>query len=338
MKKIFKLMLGLLMAAILVTPQWGFAKSYKLRLQCVYPEKAYAGQSTKFFAQKVEELTQGNVKIKIFWPGQLVKTKEAFDALEKGMIDAYSGSMLYFAGFVPEVNCEWLPFGWQDTGQALEVYRDNGWLDLMRKATIKHGVHYVAPLCVASMGLITKFPVRTVEDMKGRKIRAVGMEAKIMDVLGAAPVAIAGAEQYMALKRGTVEGTDYPFYTIGKYKFYEVCNYIIRPAFHTPGIIEILINQQVYSALPRQYQEAIDKAGWLAFERTVELSPQWDERAYQVCKEKGVEIIDLAPAELQRFRQATLPLWEKVAKKSEICSDLVKNLKAYLEAKGIKLQ
>ena len=54
-----------------------------------------------------------------------------------------------------------------------------------------------------------------VADLQGRKIRAVGMEATIMDVLGAAPVAISGAEQYMALKRGTVEGTDYPFYTIG---------------------------------------------------------------------------------------------------------------------------
>lgn len=338
MRKSIGLALGIILTAVLMAPQWGFAKTYKLRLQCVYPERAYAGQSTKFFAQKVEELTGGHVKIKIFWPGQLVKTKEAFDSLEKGMIDAYSGSMLYFAGYVPEVNCEWLPFGWQNPQQALEVYKDHGWLDLMRKATMKHGVHYVAPLCVASMGLITKFPVKTIEDLKGRKIRAVGMEAKIMDVLEAAPVAIAGAEQYMALKRGTVEGTDYPFYTIGKYKFYEVCNYIIRPAFHTPGIIEILTNQQVYASLPPQYQKAIDRAGWLAFERTVELSPKWDERAYKMCKEKGVQILDLAPAELQRFRSATLPLWDAVAKKSEVSSQLVRNLKAYLKAKGIILQ
>jgi TRAP-type C4-dicarboxylate transport system substrate-binding protein len=101
------------------------------------------------------------------------------------------------------------------------------------------------------MGLITQFPVHDVADMKGRKIRAVGMEAKIVDALGAAPRGHRRAEQYMALKRGTVEGTDYPFYTVGKYKFYEVCKYIVRPAFHTPGIIEILVNKVFTNPCPK---------------------------------------------------------------------------------------
>lgn len=329
MRKGYFVGMALLVGLFFLVPQNGMAGTYKLNFQCVYPEKAYAGQSTVFFAKRVKELTDGNVKIKVFWPGQLVKTKEAFDAMGKGMIDGYSGSMLYFAGYVPEVNAEWLPFGWKDPQAAIDVYENHGWLELMRQATVKHGVHYVAPICVASMGLITKFPVHRVEDMKGRKIRAVGMEAKIMDALGAAPVAIAGAEQYMALKRGTVEGTDYPFYTIGKYKFYEVCNYIIRPAFHTPGIIEILINQKVYASLPEDYRKAIDQAGWEAFKRSAELSPSWDEKAYKVCKAKKVAVIDLKPAEIKRFQEATMPLWNKIAKKSEIAGRLVSELKSY---------
>jgi TRAP-type C4-dicarboxylate transport system substrate-binding protein len=253
------------------------------------------------------------------------------------MIDAYSGSMLYFAGIIPEVNCEWLPFGWADPKEALDVYQKHGWLDLMRQATLKHGVRYVAPLSVASMGLITKFPVNSLQDMKGRMIRAVGMEAKIIDALGAAPVSIAGAEQYMALQRGTVQGTDYPFYTIGEYKFYEVCEYIIRPALHTPGIIELLINQKVYDGLPEAYRKAVDQAGWDAFVRTVELSPVWDEEAYKFCKEKNVTIIDLKPEVVTDFRKATLPLWEQVGKRTEISGKLVSNLKAYLKAKGIQV-
>src|SRR3989339_123864 len=83
-----------------------------LNLQCAYPQNAYAGQSTQFFADKVKELTKGEVEIKIFWPDQLVKTTEAFDAVRKGMVDGYSGSLLYFAGLVPEANSQWLPFNW----------------------------------------------------------------------------------------------------------------------------------------------------------------------------------------------------------------------------------
>ena len=335
MKRVMGITLLLVVGLVFLCPGYGFAGTYRLKLQCVYPEKAYMGQTTKFFAKRVEELTNGNVKIKVFWPGQLVRTKEAFDALGKGMIDAYSGSMLYFAGYVPEVNCEWLPFGWANPEEAREMYEKRGWLDLMRKATDKHGVRYIAPMCVASMGLITKFPVQSVTDLRGRKIRAVGMEAKIMDALGAAPVAIAGAEQYMALKRGTVEGTDYPFYTIGKYKFYEVCKYIIRPALHTPGIIEILMNKQVYGSLPGEYQIAVDRAGWEAFLRTVRLSPTWDEKAYKTCKEKNVTIINLDKKAVEGFRKATLPLWNRMEKRNPLTSRLVISLKGYLKEKGV---
>lgn len=338
MRKLLMIVVGLLMTTVLVCPQPVLAKKVKLRLQCVYPEKAYMGQTTAFFAERVEALTGGEVSVKVFWPGQLVKTKEAFDALSKEMIDAYSGSMLYFAGYVPEVNCEWLPFGWETPEEARTMYEKHGWLELMREATLKHGVHYVAPLCVASMGLITQFPVNTVADLKGRKIRAVGMEAKIMDALGAAPVAISGAEQYMALKRGTVEGTDYPFYTIDNYKFYEVCNTIVRPALHTPGIIELLINNRVYESLPPKHRQAIDQAGWEAFLRTVELNPQWDQKAYEVCKQKNVAIIDLKPEAVQEFRLATIPLWNEIAAKSEVSAKLVDSLKAFMAQKGIVIK
>jgi TRAP-type C4-dicarboxylate transport system substrate-binding protein len=309
----------------------------KVRLQCVYPEKAYVGQNTVFFADRVKELTGGEVNIKIFWPDQLVKTNEAFDAMAKGMIDAYAGSMLYFAGFVPEVNCEWLPFGWANPKEAQELYEKHGWLDLMRQATLKHGVHYVAPVGVASMGLITNFPIHGVDDLKGKKIRAVGMEAKIIDVLGASPVAIAGAEQYMALKQGTVDGTNYPFYTINNYKFYEVANHIIRPALFSPGIVEILINQKLYESLSEKNRKAIDQAGWETFLRTVELNPKYDEEAYQICKEKNVTIIDLSPEVVDQLRKKTLPLWEEIASKSEISAKLVASLKAYLKEKGVKI-
>ncbi len=333
MKKFSTLFIGIFICLLLCLPQAGLAKSKKLTLQCVYPKTAYMGQTTEFFAKRVEELSNGEVRIKVFWPGQLVKTKEAFDSLKKGMIDAYSGSMLYFAGSIPEVNCEWLPFGWATPKEAADVYKNHGWLELMREATAKHGVRYVAPLAVASMGLITKFPVNSVEDLKGRKIRAVGMEAKIISALGGASVSISGAEQYMAIKQGVVDGTDYPFYTIGKYKFYEVCNYISRPALHTPGIIELLINNESYNSLSKANQKAIDQAGWESFMRTVELNEKWDQEAYAVCKEKNVEIIDLTPEALEGFRTKITPLWDQLAAKSDISKRLVESLRAYMAKK-----
>ncbi|MBU1196442.1 MAG: TRAP transporter substrate-binding protein DctP [Proteobacteria bacterium] len=330
MKRFSLLMVTVFIFALLAVPGQSLAKTTKLTLQCVYPATAYVGQSTEFFADRVNELTNGEVTIKIFWPDQLVKTNEAFKSLKTGMIDMYSGSMLYFAGEIPEVNCEWLPFGWANPQEAVDVYQNHGWLELMREATAKHGAHYVAPLCVASMGLITKFPVRQVDDLKGKKIRAVGMEAKIIDALGGATVSLSGAEQYMALKQGVVDGTDYPFYTIEKYKFYEVCNYISRPALHTPGIVELVINGESFGKLTPAQQKAIDQAGWETFLRTAKLNEEWDQQAYETCKEKNVEIIDLTPEQLAEFRTKLIPLWDELAAKTDISRRLVESLKAYV--------
>jgi TRAP-type C4-dicarboxylate transport system substrate-binding protein len=312
------------------------AAAKTLKLQCAYPQTAYAGQSTQFFADEVKRLTDGKLKVKVFWPGQLVKTKEAFDAVRQGMIEGYSGSLLYFAGLVPEVNCQWLPFNWADPAEAKDVFLNKGYMDVMEEATAQHGVTYLAPLSVATMGLMTKFPVRKLEDLEGKKIRAVGMEAHIVEALGASAVAIAGAEQYMALQRGTVDGTDYPWYTIEKYKFYEVLDYIIAPAFHTPGIIEIVINQKVFQGLPADQQEAVKKAAINAMERSFKLTEKWDQEALQAAEKRNVEIIQLSDQELARFREALKPLWEKQAERSKYSAKLVEILKAHLASKGVK--
>ena len=329
MKK-FLVMMFCLAAATALIGSPALAKT--LRLQCAYPQNAYAGQSTQFFADQVKELTKGEIEVKVFWPGQIVKTGEAFEAVRQGMIDGYSGSLLYFAGLVPEVNCQWLPFNWADPKDALDILRNKGYMDVMAQAVDKHGVTYLAPLSVATMGLLTKFPVNKLEDLAGKKIRAVGMEAQIVKALGAGAVAIAGAEQYMALQRGTVDGTDYPWYTIENYKFYEVLDYIVAPAFHTPGIIEIVLNKETFESLTPEQQAAVRKASLAAMTRSFDLTPEFDQKAVDFAKEKGVKVITLSDEEMTRFRKALDPLWDQIASKSEHAAKLVEILKKHRES------
>ena len=315
-------------------PRPTVARTFTLKFQLAFPKKFPAGKNFQSFANRVEELTDGKVKIILFEPGQLVKAKGVFDALRKGTIDLYGGSMLYFAGDVPEVNCEWLPYSWSDSKEVVELYHDYGWLDLMNQAVMKHGIRYVTPIAMASMGLITKFPIHKLEDLKGKKIRAVGMEGMIVDALGGAPVSLPAVEQYLALQRGVVDGTDFAFFTIARWKFYEVCKYISLPAFHAPAVINLLVNKKLYDSLPKDYQMAIDKAGRETLLNGVEQHRKLDEHAYRVCKEHDVNIITLDPKETERFRKATLPLWNKMAQKSEISRKLIKTLKAFMKAKG----
>ena len=305
-----------------------------IKLQSAYPKVSGVGQNLVFFAKKVDEYTNGEVKVKVFWPGQLVKTKEAFAALQRGMIEGYGGSMLYFAGVVPEVNGEWLPYSWKDPSEVIDIYLNYGFLDLMRKATARHGVYYVAPIGCGTMGLMTKFPIYKLEDMKGKKIRATGMEGHIVRALGASPVTMAGSEQYVALQRGTVDGTDYPWYTIEDYRFYEVISYINSPELHRPGVVDLIINDKVWGKFSPKQKEAIDRAGMETMWRSFLYGELKDKRAREFCKEKGIKKIELAPEEFRRFKEAASVVYESHAKKSDLCARQVEIVEKYLKEKG----
>lgn len=307
-----------------------------LKVQLVYPENSSVAANAAFFADKVDKLTNGDVKIKIFYPGQLVKAKEGLTAMQRGMIDGYIGSMLYFAGVIPEVNGEWLPFSWKNVSEAMDIYYNYGYLELMREATAKQECYYLAPISVAKMGLLTKFPINSMEDIQGKKIRAVGMEGKIVKALGGSSVALSGSEQYTALQRGTAEGTDYPWYTLRDYKFCEVVSYVSSPPLHSPGIVEIVFGNKTWTTLSPEAKAAIEQAGYLTSLHSANLSERNDMEIMDFCKEKDLKIIQMPDQEVEKMIKALKPVYEEHQAANDICSRQVEVLKAYFKAMNIQ--
>ena len=329
-----KLLTALLIAFVAIALSSAAASAKELKIQLVYPETSSVADNTKYFKKLVSEYTDGEVTIKIHYPGQLVKGKEGLTAMQRGMIQGYVGSMLYFSGTIPEVNGEWLPYSWRNVSEAMDIYYNYGYLELMRDAVDDHGAYYVAPISVASMGLMTKFPIRSLDDLKGKKIRAVGMESKIVEALGAASLTISGAEQYSALQRGTVDGTDYPWYTLEDYKFHEVVDYISTPPLHKPGIVEIVLSQDAWNSLSSEQQQAVQEAGWKTAIHSARLGKFNDVDAYKFAKEKGVENIELSQEALSNFKEATAPLYKNHMEDSDLCAKQVEILGEYFQKLG----
>lgn len=292
-----------------------------IKLQTVYPPLSQTATNLKFFAEKVDLLTNGEVKIKIFWPGQMVGAKEGLSAVQRGMVDAFfAGVGLYFSGIIPEAAGVWLPYGWDNTDELFDIMFNYGYLDLLRQAYEKHDVYYVAPMCVGTQGLITKFPITKLEDLQGKKIRAAGMSGYTVNAFGAAPVNLPPAEIYTALQRGTVDGTTYPWYCVEDYKFYEVADHISTPGFFKPGVCDLIFNKKVWAKLTPKQQEAVSFAGLQMFYHSKQLNDLSDKEALEFCKANKVENITLGDEELQRFKKAVAPVYEAHGKKSDLCA------------------
>lgn len=310
------------------------AKTYKLRIQSVYPEVSHGPQMLKKFAERAEKYTNGRVKIEIFWPNQLVSLNEAYDAVSKGMVEGTYSCLIYYGGIVPEGKTEWLPFNWRTPEEAADLYLHRGYLDIMRKANAEHNIYYLFPMMSATMGCMTKFPVHTLADFQGKKMRASGLDGPIIKTIGVAPVALPASDQYVALQRGTVEGIIYPFYTIGVYKFYEVLKYIVLPGFHTPSISGVYLNLDFWKSLPPDLQFALDRAGQETMLLSAIASERWDKEAIVDAAKHGVKVVELPEADVKKLRTNCMPLWDKVGESTPACKEIVELFRNYLKEKG----
>jgi len=329
-----RLLVGtVLMLALFIASGSAWGASKMLRFQVNYLGTSYGGTSMKHFAKEVAKESGGQLEVKLFFEGEILKTKEAFSAMQKGLVDGLYSALLYYGGVVKEASWEWLPFTWESAQQVEDLYMNHGLLALMQEALAQHDVRYLTAIPMGTLGFLTKFPVTKMSDFEGKKLRASGPQASTVKLLGAAPVALSAPEQYTSLQRGTIDGTIYPWYTIGAYKFYEVIDYIVLPGVYSPCVIDLTMNMKSWESLSKEMQEAVTRAALNTMRWTAKANEKWDQEGLQIAKEKNVKITSLSASEFAKFKEATRPMWKDVAARSELSAKAVKIVEDYMKDK-----
>lgn len=218
------------------------------------------------FAEMVEQLTGGNIKVTIYHSGQLADQKTQVLGTMRGDIDMCDGSPSWYADLVPYPEIGVLEAAYVFKSLDHLYYVVNGpigkayWDELRKKSGLV--VLDTWFLGTRELNLTKKAGVvRTPEDLKGVKLRMPGSEAW-MDVgrgLGAQPTPLGFNEVYMALKTGTIDGQDNPLPTDFSSKFYEVTHYIVLTD-HQMTIINPTINEKLWESMPEDYKVYMKKA------------------------------------------------------------------------------
>jgi len=309
-------------------------KTFSWKLQSAYPppEKimghwgAY-GQAAEI-ARKVKERTKGGLDIKIYPPNALFKALEAPDAIKRGAVEMILSNGAYHVGILPEAMLEYgLPYGAKNSQEAAKLLWQSAYFKILRQAYLeKHQVILLGLTSTSAYNYLTRFPINKMEDLKGKKIRSSGAFGKIALAHGASPVNLAPAEQYMALQRGTVDGTIFPAYAGISYKLFEVAKYHSWPPIYPLIGANLLVNLNAWNKLPKDYQEILQEEVNKMVKYTYDVSgPALEKIAQEEGKKQfGAEGVWLSEAEFAKFREAVVPLWEEWGKKSELCAQLVK--------------
>jgi TRAP-type C4-dicarboxylate transport system substrate-binding protein len=314
-------------------------QTYNWRLQSVWLTKA-TQDGLKLFAENVKKATGGKVNIKVYQANQLVKIKATRDAVQTGAIEMACEAGAYLARVVPEANVEFgLPFSWRSWDEAWEAWTKYGLREMIREAYAEKGLYLVTIQPAGNYCLMTTKPVRKVSDLRGMKIRTWGLAAHTLKALGASPTMIPGAEQYVALQRGTVDGTVYPVFVLDAYKLKEVIRYVMLPSVISPPTTNIYMNLDLWKSLPKEIQDQINQAATL---HQKSMQERYLRETYvavgRFVMEGYGDVIPLPDSEVKKIRKAAFAAWDRLAKKSPRCKALVEAMKKFMADKGITLK
>jgi TRAP-type mannitol/chloroaromatic compound transport system substrate-binding protein len=221
------------------------------------------GISAQRHAKRIEELTEGRIKVTYYAAGERVGAFASFDAVASGNAQAYNAADYYWKGKHPgwayftavpfgltytETDA-WIKFG---GGQAL-------WDEIADKFGLK--CFNVGNTGVQMGGWFNK-EINSAADFKGLKMRIPGLGGDVLAKLGASPVSLPGGQIYENLVSGAIDATEW----VGPYndyfmKFYEAAKFYYYPGMHEPGsMLSFGMNKSWWSKLSKNDQAIIEAA------------------------------------------------------------------------------
>ncbi len=214
-------------------------------------------------SKKLERASGGTLDLKVHEPGALVPALQAIQSVSQGSVDAAWSNGGFFAGTDSAFNMfASVPFG-PGVGEYLAWIYYGGGLQLSREMYGKQGIHNIPCGLIPpeSSGWFRK-EIKTVQDMKGLKMRFFGLGAKVMEKMGVSTQLLAAGDIFQALQLGTIDATEFSMPALDqKLGFYQVAKFYYFPGWHQQAtFFELFINKKKWDSLSEQHRATIEIA------------------------------------------------------------------------------
>ena len=261
------------------------------------------------WGEKLSQITNGKVKVTMFPGGALGKPGDQYVLAEHGIADIVYLLHDYSPGRFPVTSVFELPFMTPTAQTASEaMWKTFEAFPALQKEYSKYKV--LALFChPAGHFHTTKKPIRTIADFNGLKMRTASpWVTAALKNFGSIPVEMPITDTYTSLERGVVDGTVVPFEGLGIFKLDDLVKYTTITNFYTVTMA-VLMNKRKYESLPDDVKKAIDENSGLVMS-------SWCGKAYDAAEipfkeraiKKGIEMIHLSDADMQKLHAETLPL------------------------------
>jgi TRAP-type C4-dicarboxylate transport system substrate-binding protein len=265
---------------------------------------------------EVEKRTSGKVKVDTYPGSTLLNPKNMFDGVIAGTADIGCLATSYQPGAFPVVEAVDLPLGWPNA----TVASVSLW-ELVDKYKPKEfeKVKVITMFTCPPANIMSMKPVRNLADIKGYELRASGTGAKILELLGAAPVAMPQSDVPEALQKGVIKGNVSSLEVLKDFKYAEYCRNVTGNVNLFVVSFAVVMNQAKWNSLPDDVKKVFDdlrkeQAIWTGqyVDNHVKEALKWSKDNF-----KDFQVFDLSKDELSKWYALLKPMNERYLKDYE---------------------
>jgi tripartite ATP-independent transporter DctP family solute receptor len=293
----------------------------------VHPEGYPTVQAVENMGKKLDAATGGRLSIQMYASMQLGGEKEAIEQAQVGALQLARVSVGALGPVVDDLNVFNLPFLFRDTAHMEKVIDGPIGQELLDKVSNNPNTRLIGLAWMdagARSVYDTKKPIKSIDDLKGLKVRVMGnpMFVDMMNALGGNGVAMGYDQVFSALQTGVVDGAENnpPSFVFDNHyqvaKYYTLTEHLIVP--------EILVfSRATWDSLSKDDQALIKK---LAREAQLDERQLWkkvEDEAMAKMKASGIEVDTVA--DKTPFQAAVKPVWDKYGAKY---GELIKRIQA----------
>lgn len=284
----------------------------KMRISLQLPLTSHLGQNLVLFEEEVEARTNGAIDVEIYDSAILYKDKEVPAAVGSGAIEAGVASLTRYVGDAPVVDVFYMPFLLNSEEKVRAAVAEGSLVRTVIEAEVaKTGGQILYWQAYGGAILLSDgAPIRTPDDMKGKKVRVFGKTlGDFVTAAGGAPTLISGSEQYLAYQRGTVDVGMTGVSGVKSRKLWEVMD-TITVTNHADIEFVVAVNTDWWNSLSPEIRVHIREAAGVAQEDVRDRMSAIEAEAYAAARENGMTVVDLNDEELAAWKAVAQPVYD----------------------------
>lgn len=305
-------------------PAAGGQQNYEFKLGHVTQANHPYHLSAEAFVKKVEERSNGRIKITIYPARQLGDDKQELEAVIAGTQDMGLISASMFSAYTPVFAGLQLPWLLSDYDLERKVLES----DIAQRMLATLEAQNLKGLAIYEGGIrdivIKKKQAVTPADIAGMKFRVPPSEVlkDWAQAIGVNPVPLPYGEVYNALQTGMVDGMEMNPSSVYSEKYYEVAEYLLD-ANEFPFPCVLIMNKQIWDKLPAEDQKIMQEAAREAIADSIRVNKEDESRQVQFLKEKGMTVYQ---ADMALWKEKVKPVYDKWTQKDPLIKELVEKV------------